>query len=68
MGAKYTEAQKKATAKYQKTLANISIKISHEDYAKYKEAAERRGQSLREFVLTSMQAAIRSEYENVNDK
>lgn len=64
MGAKYTEAQKKATAKYQKTLANISIKVSKEEYTKYKEAAERRGQSLREFVLTSMQEMMKMEYKD----
>ena len=33
MGAKYTQAQKEATEKYQKTLANISIRIKREDYA-----------------------------------
>ena len=54
MGAKYTQAQKEATEKYQKTLANISIRIKREDYARYKDAASVSGQSLRDYVLTAL--------------
>jgi len=35
MGAKYTDAQKAATEKYQKTLSNISIRIKKEDRPSY---------------------------------
>ena len=58
MGAKYTQAQKEATEKYQKTLANISIRIKREDYARYKDAAYVSGQSLRDYVLTALDEKI----------
>ena len=54
MGAKYTAAQKAATEKYQKTLANISIRIKREDYTRYKNASDEAGQSLRDYVLTAL--------------
>jgi len=58
MGAKYTDAQKAATEKYQKTLSNISIRIKKEDYTKYKSAAASAGQSLRDFVITALNEKI----------
>ena len=58
MGAKYTQAQKEATEKYQKTLANISIRIKREDYAPQKDAASVSGQSLRDYVLTALDEKI----------
>ena len=58
MGSKYTEAQKRATEKFQKTLANISIKIKREDYNRYKEAAAAAGQSLREFVIAAIEEKL----------
>ena len=59
MGATYTDAQKRATEKYQKTLSNISIRISKDDYARYKDAATASGcRSLRDFVLTAMDEKI----------
>lgn len=58
MGAKYTEAQRAATEKYQKTLSNISIRVKKEEYARYKDAAGAAGQSLRDFVITSINEKI----------
>ena len=58
MGAKYTEAQKAATEKYQKTLSNISIRIKKDDYARYKAAAAAAGQSLRDYVITAIEEKI----------
>lgn len=54
MGAKYTEAQKEATERYQKTLANISIRVKKEEYSIYKEAAARAGLSLREYIMIAL--------------
>lgn len=58
MGIKYTDAQKRATEKYQKTLSNISIRVKKEDYVIYKEAAAAAGQSLRDYVLTALNEKI----------
>lgn len=54
MGAKYTEAQKGATERYQKTLANISIRVKKEEYSIYKEAAACAGLSLREYIMIAL--------------
>lgn len=61
MGGKYTEAQKRATENYQKTLSNISIRIKKEDYTRYKECATRAGVSLREYVLSALEEKIERE-------
>ena len=58
MGAKYTQAQKAATEKYQKTLSNISIRIKKEDYTRYKSAAAAAGQSLRDYVIRALDEKI----------
>lgn len=58
MAGKYTEAQKKATTKHLKTLSSISIRIKKEEYDRYRDAADRCGMSLREFVLKSMDEKI----------
>ena len=59
MGGTYTESQKRATKKYLKTLANISIRISKDDYGRYKNAAALSGcKSLRDFILTAMDEKI----------
>ena len=54
MGGSYTEAQKKATAKYQKTLASLSIRINRELYEEIRQAAENEGVPLRQFVLSAI--------------
>ena len=54
MGGTYTESQKKATAKYLKTLASLQIRLDKEQYNEIKQAAEREGVSLRQFVLAAI--------------
>lgn len=54
MGGTYTKAQKKATEKYQKSLASLSIRIDKEQYQDIKAAAEREGAPLRQFVLAAI--------------
>ena len=61
MGGKYTEAQRKATETYQKTLANIGIRVKREEYARYKQAATAAGVSLREFVIAAIDEKIERE-------
>lgn len=58
MGNKYTEAQKKAIEKYQKTLKNISIRIKPDLYDEIKAAADKENCSLRDFVLTAINEKI----------
>lgn len=61
MGKEYTEAQRRATDKYQKKLASISIRVKEEEAERYKKAAQKCGMSLREFVLKSMDEKIENE-------
>lgn len=58
MAGKYTEAQKRATTKHLKTLSSISIRLKKEDAERYKDAAEKAGMSLREFLIKSMDEKI----------
>ena len=58
MGGTYTEAQKRASEKYQKSLANLSIKLKREEYDKIKAAADAEGVSLRQFVLAAIHEKI----------
>lgn len=58
MSGDYTEAQKKASVKYQSTLSSISIRVKPEIAEKYKNAAAKHGMSLREFILKSMDEKI----------
>ena len=62
MGREYTEAQKRATTNYQKTLANIGIRVKREEYARYKAAAEKAGYSLREYILLSLEEKITRDF------
>ena len=61
MGATYTEAQKKATKKYQSTLSNISIRIKKEEYERIKKGVEKTGASLREFVIEAINEKLERE-------
>lgn len=58
MGGTYTEAQKRASEKYQKSLANLSIKLKREEYNKIKAAADAEGVPLRQFVLAAINEKI----------
>ena len=51
---KTSMAAKKAMLRYQKTLAHISIRLKHDDMARYKSAAEAAGMSFRAWVLASL--------------
>lgn len=60
----YTEAQRRATDKYQKTLSNISIRMNKEEFARIKSAVEKSGIPLRQFVLSAINEKI--ERDNLN--
>lgn len=49
-----TEAEKRACLKYQRSLAQFSIKLKPEELQRYKEAAEKAGMSFRAFVLRAL--------------
>ena len=53
-----TEAQKRAALKYQKSLGQFSIKLQHDDLARYKEAAQKAGMPFRAWVLNAMDKAM----------
>ena len=54
----YTEAQKKATRNYLRSLKSLSIRISDEDYIKYSNAAKKANTSLRAYVMQSIEEKI----------
>ena len=56
-----TEAQKKATVKYQQKLAQINYRIPPEQKEKYEAAAEKSGKSLRAFILEAIEEKINRE-------
>ena len=56
-----TEAEKKACLKYQRSLAQFSIKLKPEVLAKYKEAAEKANMPFRAWVLAAMDKAMAQE-------
>ena len=51
MGNKYTEAQKKATLKYQEDKVKIQILVSPEQRENYKKKASDRGLSLTQLII-----------------
>lgn len=53
-----TEAQKKATKSYLKSLKSLSIRISEEDYNIYSEAAKKANMSLRAYVIQAIEEKI----------
>ena len=61
MAGTYTDAQKRATAKFQKTLKSLSIRITEEEYEKYSSAAKQLNVPLRQFVLSAMNEKILNE-------
>ena len=52
-----SEAEKRACLKYQRSLAQFSIKLKPEELQRYKEAAEKAGMTFRAWVLTAMNDA-----------
>ena len=58
MDAKQREAHNRKCLKYQKTLGQFSIKLQHDDLARYKEAAQKAGMPFRAWVLNAMDKAM----------
>lgn len=55
MGSEYTDAQKKASMKYQKeNQVAITIRVRPEERARIKAAAEAAGESFRGFILDAI--------------
>lgn len=62
MGAKYTEAQARASAKYQKEkVAMISLKLQKPVKEAWKTAADRRGVALQRFIVEAVEDRIARE-------
>ena len=53
-----SEKQKEYCKRYQKKLAQFSIKLKPEALAKYKETAEKAGMPFRAWVLAAMDKAM----------
>lgn len=51
MAEKYTEAQKKATLKYQSKTVAIQFRVPEEKRTAYQERAEAAGQSLSQYII-----------------
>ena len=51
MGNTYTEAQKKATLKYQASTVSIQIRVTPEQREKYKALARSRGLNLTQLIV-----------------
>ena len=57
MGKEYTEAQKKATLKYQADKVKIQILVTHEQREKYKALAQSRGLNLTQLIVKLLEDA-----------
>lgn len=58
MGSKYTDAQRRATDNYNKTLKNIGIRVKPEIYNKIKNAADAANLSIRAYLLQAVEEKI----------
>lgn len=56
MGEKYTEAQKRASYKYQENKVKIQILVTPEQREKYKKLAESKGLSLTQLIVKSLES------------
>ena len=56
MGGKYTEAQKKATLKYQENKSVIKITVTPDQKEKYKKLAESKGLSLTQLIISLLES------------
>lgn len=59
MAEKYTEAQKKASLKYQSKTVAIQFRVSQEKRALYQEKAEAEGKSLSQFIIDTLDNCTR---------
>lgn len=62
----YTEAHKRAFEKYKQKLERLYVWLPLGRKEVYKEEAERRGQSLSEFVVSSVEKEIQTSQETDN--
>jgi predicted DNA binding CopG/RHH family protein len=53
-----SEAQKRACSKYQKTLGQISIRLSKDQLEIFKSAAEKEGMTFRSWVISAMESRV----------
>lgn len=58
MGAKYTEAQKKASLNYQKNKAQIKITVNPEQRDKYQEYAKTQNTNLTKLIIDLLEKEI----------
>ena len=58
MGYKYTDAQRRATDNYNKTLKNIGIRVKPEIYNRIKNAADAANLSIRAYLLQAVEEKI----------
>ena len=56
MGGKYTEAQKKATLKYQENKSVIKITVTPDQKEKYKKLAESKVLSLTQLIISLLES------------
>lgn len=62
MGNKYTDAQKRATAKYQKENTEmISFRVPKGKKAEYKELADRNDKSLSSYIIDLLEDKLKEE-------
>ena len=63
MGGKYTEAQKKATAKYQKENTEmVSFRVPKGKKAEYKALADKTGKSLSSLIIDILEEKLKEEH------
>lgn len=56
MAGKYTEAQAKASRKYQSKTVTIQIRVTEEQRERYKRLAEEQGVSLTKYIISKLEA------------
>ena len=56
MGEKYTEAQKRASYKYQENKVKIQILVTPDQREKYKKLAESKGLSLTQLIINLLES------------
>lgn len=59
MGAKYTEGQKNATARYMADRTMMRIVVTKTTAERYKQEAKNRGKSLNQFVIDCIEEALK---------
>lgn len=58
MGGKYTEAQKKASLKYQSDKAQIKLTVAPEQHQRYHQHAQKKGISLTKLIVSLLEKDI----------